>query len=474
MPPSIERTALRLAAVIAFALLLRLLFLNKSFWLDEGVAFADAWSAALPITEWREWFRQLWQAEFNMAFYFALLRLWIQAGTSEAFLRLLSVIPAVATVPVVFALGKRLFSERIGLIAALLLAVHGAHVGYSQELRGYTLVVFLSAASTLFFVLGIEEWRNRYWILYAIVSALAVYSHFFGGLVVAAQWASLCWAPRRAVPWRKLAISTVAIALSIIPPVLFVLTNKGQQVDWIPKPGLGQLANVISEFAGSPSALPVYIALWWLALRYCIRPRSADGANLQNWHTALVITWAILPTLLALLLSLKRPMLVPRYLLVSAPASVLLAALGAAQISIKRSKVLISAAVLLSLAFVAVRYARPKEDWRGASAYVLSQARKGDAVAVVPWWSEAPFAYYNFRSGNHSITEVPGSTVAKETSVAELARQHSRLWLIVYARPQGLSDPQTTASQATLGSNFELVQERDFRLVRVRLYTRKQ
>lgn len=470
---AIDRTALRLAAVVACALLLRILFLDKSFWLDEGVAFVDAWAHGIPITQWREWFRQLWQAEFNMAFYFALLRVWMQAGSGEVYLRLLSVIPAVATVPVIYALGKRLFSDRIGLIAALLLAVHGAHVGYSQELRGYTLVVFLSATSTLLLVLGIEDRRSRYWILYVIVSAFAVYTHFFGGLVIAAQWTSLWWGPRSSIPWKKLTISSIAVAFSVVPAILFVLANPGQQVDWIPKPGLARLANVVSELAGSPSALPVYTALWYFGIRYCSRQRSADQTSSQRWHCALIFCWAVLPTVLALVLSLKRPMLVPRYLLVSAPGAVLLAALGAAQVSIARRKVLVGAAVALSLAFVAVRYTRPKEDWRGATRHLLSQAHPGDAVAVVPWWSEAPFAYYKLRSHDAALTEVPASAVASDASVADLASRHNRLWLILYARPQGLSDPQAAASEKALNSRFELVQQRDFRLVRVRLYMTK-
>lgn len=469
-----NQTAWRIAALIAVALLLRVLFLGKSLWLDEGVAFMDARAGGLPLTDWSEWFRQLWNAEFNMVFYFALLRLWMQAGSSEAYLRLLSVIPAVATVPVVYALGKRLSSERVALISALLLAVHGSHVGYSQELRGYTLVVFLGATSTLLLILGVEENRKRYWVLYWVVSVLAVYTHFFGGLAVAAQWASLCWAPPRSVPWKRLGISTAAIAASIVPAVLFVLTNKGQQVDWIPSPGLRQLANVISEFAGSPSALPVYLALWFFGLRYCARAKSPDRRDPQRWHAALVVSWFFLPVLLALVVSLKRPMLVPRYLLVSAPAAVLLAGIGAAQVSARRRRILVWAAVGLSLAFVVVRYVRPKENWRGATEYVLSQSRPSDAVAVVPWWSEAPFGYYKLRNRDAEVTEVPASAVVDAGSAAELAATYPRLWVIVYARPQALTDPQTIASERVLATRFELLEQRHFRFVEVRLYAARR
>jgi len=459
--------------VIALSLLLRVLFLGKSFWLDEGVAFADAWAGGLPITRWSEWIRGLWQGEFNMVFYFALLRVWIQGGTSEIYLRLISVAPAVATVPIVYALGKRLCNERAGKIAAILLAVHGAHVGYSQELRGYTMVVFFAAASTLALLLAIEERRNRYWFLYWVCSVLAVYTHFFGGLVVVSQWFSLWWTPPRIVRWKKLLATAAAILLCVAPAVVFVLTNKGQQVDWIPKPSLGQMVNVFSEFAGSPTALPVYAVLWCFGILYFARLKQARQRTRQTWPMALVICWAVVPVILALILSLKRPMLVPRYLLVSVPACVLLASIGSTQIATRRRHLLIGAAVVLSLAFIVVRYTRPKENWRDATAYVMSHSQPTDAVAVVPWWSEGPFSYYKLRSDPKRVTDVPASAIAERRSIADVAARHRRLWVITYARPQGLSDPQVQASKAVLTEYYSLVEQRNFRLVRVLLYAPK-
>src|SRR5690348_10859447 len=80
----------------------------KTFWFDEGV------SAVIARLDCYNFVRILWRREGNMSLYYLLLRGWILLGHSESFLRSLSLIFAVGTVPAIYALGKRLFSTRIG------------------------------------------------------------------------------------------------------------------------------------------------------------------------------------------------------------------------------------------------------------------------------------------------------------------------------------------------------------------------
>jgi hypothetical protein len=465
-----QRIGPLLVAIIAGAVILRVLFLGKSLWLDEGVAFANAWAGGLPLNAWGQWIRGLWQAEFNMVFYFALLRVWLRLGNSEAFIRLLSVIPAIATIPVVYALGKRIFSARVGVIAALLLACHGAHVSYSQEARGYTLVVFLSALSTYFFITATESGSRKVWFAYWAASTLAIYSHLFGGLVIAAHWISLIWVPRRKVPWRALAVSAVAIIIAAIPSVLFAFTNKGQQIEWIPKPGFGQLLNVLSEFAGNPLVLPVYVVLWVFGLRHFLRPSPGETRETQPWHAALIVSWLVVPFAIAAVVSFRRPVLVPRYLLISVPAAVLLAGVGAMQIRQKTRVAVLWVVVVLSLAFIGYRYTRPRENWRDAAGYVLTHAAKDDAVLVVPWWSEQPFGYYLNRASGAKPDEIRTADFDSAMETDDTSMLHRRLWLVVYARPQGLNDAETRRLENALSGKYRLEQHHDFRLVQVRLY----
>jgi hypothetical protein len=459
-----------LALIATLSLLVRILFLGKSLWLDEGIAVANAWAGGLPLTFWHEWFRKLWaHSEFNMVFYFAVLRVWLRAGNSEAFIRLLSVIPAVATLPVVYAIGRRTFDRRTGLIAALLLAVHGAHVTYSQEARGYTMVVFFCAAATYFFLRAIEDGGWKFWGLYWLSATLGIYSHLFAVLVVAAHWLSLAWALRRNFPWIRLVVTSLAIFVAASPEFYFAVSNQGHQVEWIPKLGVSQVVNTISELAGSPLTLPFYLAMWVVAVAYCRRVWRGEDAR-KRWYLALLLSWAVAPLVMVIVISVKRPMLVPRYLLISAPAVVLLAAVGAFTMRERRRRIVLWALVFLSLAFIGFLYTRPKEDWRGASAYVLSHAQPGDAVAVVPKWSEPLFAYYQERSGNRTVVEIPALALSSNQSFLNAASQYRRIWVIVYSRQYALHQPDTEMVLGSMADGYREVAANDFRLLHVKLF----
>src|SRR5215510_6531075 len=103
---------LAIGGIVSLAAVLRLLHLgSKSLWVDE--------CASLDFAQqpWSQFWRTMWNGEANMLTYYLFLRLWIHIGSSEFVVRALSVIPAVATVWMVYLLGRRLFSTRVGLVS---------------------------------------------------------------------------------------------------------------------------------------------------------------------------------------------------------------------------------------------------------------------------------------------------------------------------------------------------------------------
>lgn len=457
-----------LAALVGLAVLLRVPLLGKSLWLDEGIAIGNAWAGGLPLTQWSSWLADLWsRSEFNMVFYFAALRLWLRAGSSEAFIRLLSVFPAVATLPIVYLIGKRLFDSRIALAATLLLAVHGSHVTYSQEARGYTMVVFFCAASTYFFIRAIQEGGWKFWALYTAMAALGTYTHLFGLLVVASHWTSLLALSRRGVPWLKLLVCSLLLVGFVGPVLYFAASNHGHQVEWIPTFRPSQVVNALSELAGGPATLVPYVLLWAGGTKYCLRLWRTHTRT--PWPATLILSWALVPLLIGITVSIRKPMLVPRYFLISAPASVLLAAIGADEFGRRSRQVVLWAAVVLSVGFVVFRYTRPKENWRDASTYVLSRARKEDAVVVVPSWSQPVFEYYRRREGDQGFREILSSALKDEPSFIDEASRNRRIWVVSYTRNYALNEPDTRAVDATI-RKFHLVEGKSFRMLQVSLY----
>ena len=128
-----------------------------------------------------------------MALYHVLLNSWISAlGSSEATIRMLSVLFAVMTVPALYAVGARLFSRRVGVVAAVLLALNTALYSYAREARSYSLTLLLVLGASYFLVRATSQPQRRiFWAAYGVTAVLSVYAHFFAALVLLAHAVSL-------------------------------------------------------------------------------------------------------------------------------------------------------------------------------------------------------------------------------------------------------------------------------------------
>ena len=195
---------------------------TKSLFLDEAVSFALARSPLSGL------FHTLVGGEANQGLYYLILHFWLLFGHGETWMRLLSVIPAVATVPVIWKLTDGLFGSRQATLASLLLVLSGFFVSFAQEARGYSLVVFLITASMYLFVQAVRKPSALRWVGYVLISTLAIYTHFFAAIVLLAQALSLPFLRGQRVRRKDIFWSFASIAALSSPLALFVMTeNKG-------------------------------------------------------------------------------------------------------------------------------------------------------------------------------------------------------------------------------------------------------
>ena len=184
--------ALLFGAILPLALLLRLLFLGA-----KSLSEDEIYSVLIVRQHLPAFWKTVTHSEANMALYYVMLRFWIHLGQSEFAIRIFSVVPALATVVALYLLGTRAFGRKVGSLATLLLAINGFHVEYSQNARSYSLLVFLVALSSLFFLQSVREGSRKNWIRYVITSTLAIYAHLFAVLVLLAHGVFLLFVPRR-------------------------------------------------------------------------------------------------------------------------------------------------------------------------------------------------------------------------------------------------------------------------------------
>src|SRR5919107_5130279 len=138
------------------------------------------------------------RGDIHPPLYFLMLRFaqWI-FGDAEWALRLPSAMAGWLCIPAIYLLGRRLYSEREGLIAALFLAVFWAPIYYSQEARVYSTLILLSIFTTYFWwgiMLDLRyrrELPTREAALYVVCAILCAYAHYFGLILVVLQAAAL-------------------------------------------------------------------------------------------------------------------------------------------------------------------------------------------------------------------------------------------------------------------------------------------
>jgi mannosyltransferase len=466
-----------ISGTTVLAALLRVLYLaKKSFWLDEivsvSIARLDPAGFRNVVLSW----------ELNEGLYYTLLRGWMHLGQGEFVVRLLSVLPAVAAIPFLYLLGRRLFSETVGMMAAFLLAVNVFNLRYAQEARGYSLFAFLTVLACWFFVRCTDAPQTKgNWAGLVIALGLGMYAHFFAGFMLPVFW--LAAAMRKGIfPWRRFLISSGIIVFLAIPAVLFVATKNHGQVGWV-QPTTWQdlygLAILLSGRSGLVLLLLCAAGLLLALVRMLRLPARAERHAL--WGDALVWMWLVLPVAITVAVSMLKPMFVTRYLIFCLPAFVLLVAAG---LDVIRPRLLL-AGVLLAITGLSLRgvtdYYRtgfdpPEQDWRGTVHYMLSQTQPGDAVFFYHPLARLAYEYYRRRWPQYPAPVVvfpprADGRLLKGTQpdfalLPQLPKHYRRLWLVQNWGP----DPFTDRMHRIFAAQYSQAEERNFSIIRIVLY----
>ena len=146
----------------------------QSLWFDEAV------TAQLMRLDLPELLNAIPDSESSPPLYYVLEWLWTQLlGTGEVGVRSLSALLGTATIPLVWALGRRLGGDRAGLLAAALVAVNPMLIWFSQEARLRAAGAARRAGSALWLrALDPRERRGSMWGLAARRDGYPYYAIF--------------------------------------------------------------------------------------------------------------------------------------------------------------------------------------------------------------------------------------------------------------------------------------------------------
>jgi uncharacterized membrane protein len=444
---------------------------RQDIWGDEAFSI---WLSSRPLTE-----VVAGGADTHPPLYPFLLFVWLRvAGLSPLAVRLLSACIGTLTVPVVYALGRRVFGRPTGLVAALLASVSPALVYYSQETRMYGLVVLLSAASIYWasYVLrdpslAPQRWRSPWpGVAYVLTTLGAVYTHYYAFFVVLAENLVLVialWRQRRRTELvRWLGVQGI-LALAYVP---WILVQKGflggkastRFEEWDLASALRIAGETFGAF-GSGLAVPP-VSMWLAAAVFALMVVSGLPALIRRRQPEpwLIVAYVALPLFLAWLVNPIMPFFYARYLLLIAPAFYLLAAWGALAwgrlwrpLAVAGTVILLVGSVYgLSSYYTDEVYVRGR--YGQMMSYVEEHAQPGDALILANQLQRPLFQYYQpegLEAYFFPRFEYPLEDPRTAGNLTEIAARHPRLWLVRFGNP-GEYDPNGTLSQwlATQGS----------------------
>jgi hypothetical protein len=402
--PRVLAFAGSLGLLILLAFGLRAFHLGaQDIWWDEG---RNIFAASCPLQA----IASAPELDIHPPLYFYLMHFWMAlAGTREFAVRFFSLWSGVATVPLVYRLGRHIQDRLVGWWAAFFVALAPILVDEAQQTRMYTLLLFLTAGSVYLLVRALNTGKREYWIWYALASVVAFYTHYSFVYVLAAQNLYLAYELlRRQGERRKLFRRWAGSQLFIGLLYLFQVPNILRQMQVYGNTGMTAptLPQYVSElavaFALGQKVEPARMAALGLgfvaALALGLVAAVASRRKALIRRDALyVLLWLIVPLVAYYIVLQSSPQFTPRYILVAVLPFYLLLSLFLGKLAWHSAALNIVTVALLLLAFAGAwqsLYFNPAffaDDTRGLASFISEEATKDDIVFIdVPF----PFDYY--------------------------------------------------------------------------------
>lgn len=406
--------------------------------------------------------------------YYLTLKYWISnGGDSEFGLRGLSIFWGVLAVAGTFALGRRLFDSRVGLLAALLITLNPFAVYYSQEARMYAQLAALSVWSLWFFshwlraahhqttTRSMDQYLNLAGWSFALgfINVLGLYTQYTFPFTMLVEGIIFClwWIQGR--DWRALLVFFNINLLTLIHFTPWVFTAYEQVTNW-PSTGdlvpladrlerivtilaYGQTVNNLTISLSAPVFILVFLGLiprrtsqhplWQLGIPSLLILISITGLLVSGSYRETNLKF-LLPAQIALALLLSAGVVrLPRYgWLVTAPLFLLM--LWHHQIN-------------LDDIYNNAEFAR--SDYRTIAQVIDDTAKPDSAIILNAANQQEAFTYYY--AGDLAIYSLPqGLSDPPEkikVDTQAVIDQHARIYLVLW----GATEHDTRGTvQATL------------------------
>jgi len=238
------------APIVASVFVVVFALLNNgrhSMWFDETYSVSFAERAIKPLLY------ELANDEANMGPYYLTLWAWRHLGTSDVWLRSLSMVWTVAALWIVWGITRRWTNNPTAAVAVGMLALNPFMLSWTVQARGYTMVVALSATSLWLADRVRTTTSVPYSVAFGLTAAVLVATNLAALFIVVAEVCCLLAFGNRKRLVFPLGVGALVSAVLFAPFGYSFLTNR-RQVRWIPELSWHSFGASTTRAMGGPLA----------------------------------------------------------------------------------------------------------------------------------------------------------------------------------------------------------------------------
>ena len=378
---------------------------KRSLWLDEGYTWLTSTQRVHVITQISR------QQGYHLLPYYLLIHLmtsWF--GASAFVMRAPSVVAGALAVPFLYLLVCRLGGRLAGIYAALLFVVSEPLVFWQQNARDYSLVVLFAVASTLAAVVAMQEERLWLLLVWAAVTGLGCYTHPEMLLLLPPQiLVMLIWTPSWRACLAMIGLTAVGALLSL--PVLGEAAHSNvYQLTFLSPPNHDSATEIATFLASATgSSAPVgaanhaLLGIMFGIVVVGVGILGADlvdrGCTAANLGLGLSSAWLVVPPVLAWMAAeTGHPDFLDRYVVLCLPAAAAVVALVMVRLTPRGlGAFLVVYLIIFRAGFLVQSYHWPVDDYRGATATILSMSQPDDCITFSSNGGRLLWDYYSAR-----------------------------------------------------------------------------
>ncbi|MFB3895692.1 MAG: glycosyltransferase family 39 protein [bacterium] len=404
-------TLVGLIAIILLGTGLRIYHLGtEDFWVDEIYTIQTAQIPLSTVTIAQLEPRDL----LHFVYDFIIMHFWVKFGTNPWTVRLFSALVGIASIGLIYLIGKKLFDAKIGLLSALFLTLSSYHIYYSQEACAYAVQVLFILGMVYYFISGFQDNKVSSWIMFTMVTVLGIAVREFTILT----WVALTIyaivsitilnrKPNRFGIWLG---SQLLIVIACIIGLLLYYNRLGAMSygDWLSQPTFFDLGKTFDYFSLGwvywtlpniiqTAIVPLFIFILLFSLVTLHQSESVNVAVDRN--PGLMLCWSLfaIPLILFYLISFKKPIFIAyRYLIIMLPFFYLLIAYAISKISQTIIRYIILAILIssMSVGTIAYHHVVKKIPWSKIAGVIDQKAQPNDLILIYEEFWKHGLQYY--------------------------------------------------------------------------------